>query len=63
MKRIITIIIGFAILFSLVACNTNTNNTTTPDAPSTVPSEDTDPTTDTKEKDNMRSLELIIDEQ
>ena len=60
MKRIITLIIGFAILFSLVACNTNTNNTTTPDAPSTVPSENTDPTTDTKEKDNMKILELKI---
>ena len=60
MKRIITLIIGFAILFSLVACNTNTNNTTTPDAPSTVSSENTDPTTDTKEKDNMKLLELKI---
>ena len=58
MKRIITLIIGFVILFSLVACNTN--NTTTPDAPSTVPSKNTDPTTDTKEKDNMKILELKI---
>ena len=46
--------------FSLSACGSNSNNTTTPDAPSTVPSENTDPTTDTKEKDNMKILELKI---
>lgn len=60
MKKIITLIIGLGMLFSLVACNSNTNNTTTPDAPSTVPSEDTTPTTNPKKDEDMNILQLKI---
>ena len=64
MKKFLTIVIGFAILFSLVACNTNTNNTTTTDAPSTIPSEDTTTTDDLKEDEYMnKTIELKIDNQ
>ena len=60
LKKIITFIIGFIMLFSLSACVSNSNNTTTPDTLPAITSEDTNPTTDTKEDDNMKSLELKI---
>lgn len=47
-------------LFSLASCGAKPTNTTTPDTPSTIPSEDTTSTTDIKEDDNMKSLELKI---
>lgn len=66
MKRIVTLIIGFVMLFLLSACGSNSNTTTMPDdTPSiTIPSEDTIPTTEPKEDDNMsKTLELKIDNQ
>lgn len=47
-------------LFSLASCCSKTTNATTPDTPSTIPSEDT--TTDIKDGDNMIPLELKIDD-
>ena len=65
MKKIVALIIGFIMLFSLSACNSNSSSTTLPtDTPSvTIPSEDTTPTTDSKEEDNMKTLKLKIDNQ
>ena len=65
MKKIITLIIGFAMMFSLVACTSKTNNQTpsNDNTPSTtIPFEDTTPTINPKEDDNMKSLELKIDD-
>ena len=52
-------------LFSLSACGSNSNTTTEPnDTPLvTIPLEDTTPTTEPKEEDNMKTLELKIDNQ
>ena len=67
MKKITTLIIGFIMLFSLSACEFNSNTTTVPNnTPSTtIPSDDTTPTTNPKEDDdNMnKTLELKIDNQ
>ena len=53
-------------LFSLSACSSNSNTTTVPDdTPSvTIPSEDTTPTTDSKDDEYMnKTIELKIDNQ
>ena len=51
--------ISLIMLYSLSACASKTFYTT--DTSSTFPSEDTTPTTDSIEKENMKSLELKID--
>ena len=65
MKKIITLIIGFIMLFSLSACEFYSNTTTVPnDTPSTtIPSEDPTTHDNPKEDDNMsKTLELKINE-
>ena len=61
MKKFSLLIIAFIMLFSVSACGSN-SSTTTSNTPPAIPSENTDPTTDTKEEDNMKSLELKIDD-
>ena len=53
-------IISLIKLFSLASCGAKQTNTTTLYTPSTIPSEDITPTTDIKEEDNMKLLELKI---
>lgn len=59
MKKFCALIISLIMLFALSACSSKTT-TTIQDTPSTIPSEDTTPTTDTKDEDNMKSLQLKI---
>ena len=67
MRKHILLAIGFFMLLSLAACSTNINGTTTLEdlTPSiTIPSEDTTPTTDSKEDEYMnKTIELKIDNQ
>ena len=66
MKKCILVAIGFFMLFSLSACGSDSNTTTTPDdTPSvTTPAEDSTPTTDSKDDEYMnKTIELKIDNQ
>ncbi len=65
-KKVVILIIGFIMLFSLSACDSNSNTTTTPDDTPliTIPSEDTTTTDDSKEDEYMnKTIELKIDNQ
>lgn len=67
MNRVITLIIGFVMLFSLASCESNTttqpsNSTTEPSA--TIPSTDPNPTTTEPKEDDPymnKTIELKID--
>ena len=66
MKKCILVAIGFFMLFSLSACGSKTSIPTTDDpSPSiTIPSEDSTPTTDSKDDEYMnKTIELKIDNQ
>lgn len=66
MKKMISFIIGFIMLFSFLACGSNPNTITIPDeTPSiTIPSEGTTPTTESKEDEYMnKTIEFKIDSQ
>lgn len=59
MKKNFLMIIGFIIIFSVSACSSNPS-AITPNMSSTIPSEDTNPTTNSKENEYMKSLEMKI---
>ena len=64
MRLLLVTILSLIMLFSLASCGAKPTNTTTPDKPSTILSEDTNSTTNPKEDDNMsKTLELKIDNQ